>query len=117
MRRNTKGVTADALLRGGPGGTRWGPRRTLTPPDRYIFVAERRLVHRWFQPLHLSSEKNRFQMCLSHSTCAATARSPGINFWIPGMEGHDDEMATLAPYFNQTFKLPLRGAKLGPFIQ
>ena len=48
MRRNTKGVTADALLRGGPGGTRWVPRRTLTPPDRYIFVAERRLVHRWF---------------------------------------------------------------------
>jgi hypothetical protein len=52
-------------------------RCALTPPDPYIFVAERRLVPRWFQPLHVSRE-NRFQnVCLSNSTCAATAWRSG----------------------------------------
>ena len=30
---------------------------TLTPPDPHLPVAERRLVPRWFQPFHLSSQK------------------------------------------------------------
>jgi hypothetical protein len=30
---------------------------TLTPPDPQLRISERRLVPRWFQPLHLSREK------------------------------------------------------------
>jgi hypothetical protein len=35
--------------------------RTLTPPDPQLPIAKRRLVPRWFQPLHPSSEKIGFQ--------------------------------------------------------
>jgi hypothetical protein len=41
--------------------TKVGRFPTLTPPDPYTFVAERRLVPKWLQPLHLSRGKNRFQ--------------------------------------------------------
>jgi hypothetical protein len=47
---------------------------TLTPPDPYKPVAERRLVPRWFQTLHLSSETQVSKTLRSHSSCAATPR-------------------------------------------
>jgi hypothetical protein len=50
-------------------------RCTLTPPDPQLPAAERHLVPKRFQTLHLSSGKPGFKFRLSNgSTCTATPR-------------------------------------------
>jgi hypothetical protein len=45
----------------------------LTPSDPKLPIAERRLAPRWFQPLHLSSEKPVSKFAFQNATCATTS--------------------------------------------
>jgi hypothetical protein len=50
----------------------------LTPPDPYSPAAERRLVPRWFQPLHLSSEKPVSKFAFQMGQLAPLQRGPNV---------------------------------------